>query len=138
MTAIPKPPKGSDLIRRRKIAKTIRDYEKEQKQIVRLRDRRCRWPHCENCRVYKPRLEVAHLTAKGSGGDHGTRSAADRMVLLDHLTHQGAGGLERHERKIVPLTDRGTFGPCEFWKWETGTGWYLVAKERAPFIYERD
>jgi hypothetical protein len=133
-----KPAKGSGLIDRREKRREIELHEEREKDAVRSDDKRCRWPHCENCRTYKPRLEVAHLDAKGFGGDHGLRSDRTQMILLDYLTHQGADGLEQHGRRIVTLTDRGTRGPCEFWKQDRVNGWYLVARESAPFCYERD
>jgi hypothetical protein len=111
----PKPAKGSSLIASRLKRTSIRMDERRVKAAVRARDKRCRWPQCQNCRDYKPRLEAAHLDPKGQGGDHGLRTSVDRLILLDHLTHQGADGLERHERKIEPLTDRGASGPCAFW-----------------------
>jgi hypothetical protein len=134
----PKPAKGSALIERKERRKDIEAREDAEKNAVRHDDGRCRWPHCENCRRYKPRLEVAHLNAKGFGGDHGLRSDRTQMILLDYLTHQGGDGLEQHGRRIVPLTERGTRGPCEFWRNDPRDGWYLVARETAPFAYERD
>lgn len=137
-----KPERGTALKERRTKRKTVRDHETDEKREVRLRDRKCRWPHCSNCRKWKPRLEVAHLDPKGQGGDHGVRTSADRMILLDYLTHQGADGLERHERKIEPLTKRGTNGPCAFfvkvWS-ETRKGesrWRCVGRERSIGILE--
>lgn len=138
-----KPARGSGLIARHKAKAETKAYEEAQKRDVRARDRRCRWPNCENCKQFKPRLEVAHLDAKGQGGDHGVRSAASMMILLDFLTHQGELGLERHERKIEPLTSRGTAGPCafyvKFWS-ETKKGewiWRCVGREVAIGILER-
>jgi len=135
MPSIPKPPKGSALIERKDKRKSVVSLEDAEKAKVRLRDKRCRWPHCANCRTYKPRLEVAHvIEAKKMGGDHGLRSAADQMMLLDCLTHYDQ---ERHRRMIVPLTADGTHGPCEFWAEDRDAQLYLVARESAPFQYER-
>jgi len=134
----PKPAKGSAWTERRDRRKAVEASEDAEKQTVRLRDRVCRWPQCGYCRSYKPRLEVAHIKAKGQGGDHGVRSTADQMILLCFLSHQGSDGLERHERDVRPLTSAGTNGPCEFWQRDALGTWYLVARERAPFVYERD
>ena len=138
--ALPKSPKGTVYKDARTRRKAIVAAEETAKQIVRRRDGRCRWPQCANCADFKPRLEVAHLDAKGFGGDHGTVSSPEQMILLDFLTHQsGVDSLEQHGRRIVPLTADGTSGPCEFWQQDQRTGeWYLVARERAPFLYERD
>lgn len=130
-----KPEKGTALIQRRKRQKAARADEDAAKDIVRARDVRCRWPHCENCRIYKPRLEVAHIQAKGAGGPN----VPENMMLLDYLTHQGGtSSLEQHGKRIEPLTAAGTNGPCEFWATDENDQWYLVARERAPFLYERD
>lgn len=136
--APPKPVKGSGLIERKTRAKDIKAFEDAEKDKVRARDKRCRWPHCQYCRAYKPRLEVAHLKAKGQGGDHGERSTADQMILLDFITHQGHDGLEQHRRRIVPLTPAGTNGPCDFYATGEDGRLFLVAREIAPFYYERD
>jgi hypothetical protein len=138
--ASPKPEKGSTLMESRERRKDIRRAEEDAKDEVRARDLRCRWPKCENCRHYKPRLEVAHWRPKGMGGDHGARSAANQMLLLDFLTHQsGPSSLEQHGRRIEVLDSvLGTAGPLEFWALDERGAWYLVARERAPFVYERD
>lgn len=136
--ACPKPSRGTSLIESRERRKAVVAFEEGEKDRVRARDKRCRWPQCENCKRYQPRLEVAHVRAKGQGGDHGTRSSADQMILLDFLTHQGDDGLERHQREIVPLTEKGTRGPCEFWATGEDGQLYLVAVEYAPFCYVRD
>lgn len=132
----PKPARGSFLIERRKRRKVVVAAEEAAKQETRTRDGRCRWPHCENCRLWKPRFEVAHvIRAKGMGGDHGTVSTRDKLMVLDFITH---GEEEKNEREVRPLTDRGTDGPCEFWRFTEADGWFLVARETAPFVYERD
>jgi hypothetical protein len=133
-----KPAKGTAHIARKERRMEIDTHEEREKDAVRFDDKRCRWPHCENCRRYRPRLEVAHLDAKGFGGDHGLRSDRTQMILIDYLTHQGADGLEQHGRRIEPLTALGTRGPCEFWRKDERGDWFLVARELAPFVYERD
>ena len=136
--APPKPAKGSGLIERKTRRKAEVAFEDTEKAKVRKRDGRCRWPRCEACKRFKPRLEVAHVKAKGMGGDNGQRSTADQMILLDYLTHQGANGLEQHGLKIQPLTKAGTDGPCDFWAQDVSGHWFLVAREVAPFVYEKD
>jgi hypothetical protein len=131
-----KPEKGSGFIARKQKRKDLVKAEDAAKAIVRADDKICRWPKCENCRAYKPPLEVAHVVrAKGMGGDHGTVSTPADMMLLDKLTHAQQ---ETHRKDVVALTDRGTRGPCEFWATDENDRMYLVARESAPFIYERD
>lgn len=120
-----KKPKGSYLIERREKRKKAKAFEEGEKRKVRTRDVRCRWPSCEYCREFKPRLEVAHLNDKGMGGDHGLRSTADQMLLLCFLIHQGPRSLHSGDRRIEPLTERGTDGPCLFLELKEA-GWCVV------------
>lgn len=110
--ALQKPEKGSCWKQGRDRRKKVKATEDAEKDKVRARDKFCRWPHCENCRVYKPRLEVAHVVAKGMGGDHGTKSTADQMILVDWLTHQsGNDSLEQHGREYLVAIEASVGGP---------------------------
>lgn len=116
----------------RRTART--SVERREKALVRARDRVCRWPRCE-CKTWKmplslARLEVAHLTNKGMGGDHGLRSTADQMILLCYSRHQGIVSLHSGHLRIVPLTRRGTAGPCRF-QVMSGGQWRTMGAERA-------
>ncbi len=124
----------SHWLKGRKRRKAVMDHEERQKTLVRKRDRICRWPKCPRCTQWHPPLEVAHIVAKGMGGDHRTRSTSDQMLLLDRLTHQEH---EQHRLEVRPVTSTGTDGPCEFWA-QGKDGWSLVAREVAPFVYARD
>lgn len=136
--APPKPPKG-EYDRKRKDARKeiVAAEEKVKAQVKALDHYQCRWPRCEYCRRYKPRLEAAHvIRAKGMGGDHGTVTTIHHLMTLDFMTH---GEQERGDRDVIPLdTEQGTRGPCEFWKKGEDGEMFLVARETAPFIYERD
>jgi len=133
--ALPKPAKGTALIERKQRRKAIEAFEDREKQIVRVRDRKCRWPRCPHCKAFRPRLEVAHVIAKGAGGS----SEAANMMLLDFLTHQGGPtSLEQHGRKIEPLTADGANGPCSFWISDGVGGWVLVGEETSIGVYRRD
>lgn len=131
--------KGDAWVERRARRDAMAEYEDREKTKVRKRDLRCRWPHCANCLAHRPPLDVAHVCgAKGMGGDHGTRSSAQQMMLIDHVTHLATGGIEQHGKWVEPLTPEGTDGPCEFWQRDAHGRPFLVARELAPFIYERD
>jgi hypothetical protein len=81
-----KEPRGAYQAEREARKRKRRTFEDEQKDLVRTRDgKRCRWPHCPHRRL---RTEVAHLRAKGMGGDHGLRSTADQMLVLCVAHHQ--------------------------------------------------
>lgn len=129
--------KGEDhYARGRRIRKEVADFEDAEKTRVRRLDKRCRWPSCQHCRSNTSlMLHVAHvIEAKGMGKPSKQESTADRMMLLDALTHIDQ---ERGRKDVRPLTDAGTRGPCEFWEKRAGE-WHMVAKETAPFLYDRD
>jgi hypothetical protein len=134
-----KPIKGDALLRRKEDRRELVKQEDEQKDIARFRDKRCRYPHCPFCKRFKDLVpQAAHVVqAKGMSGDRtGERSTADKLMLLCPPIHARQ---ERHEIDVVPLTPDGTWGPCEFWKEDPTTREkFLVARETAPFIYERD
>ena len=120
--ANPKPARGSARLERHLKRRAIEQLERHEKTKVRRRDRgRCRWPSCEHM-VYRPPLEVAHLDAKGMGGDHGIRSRSDQMILLCQSHHRGSTSLHSGDLRIRPLTDRGTDGPCAFLRRATSHG----------------
>jgi len=130
-------PKPLAIERHEKRAKRT-SHEKSEKEKVRRRDRHCRWPSCE-CRALKIAAnveEVAHLEAKGMGGDKlGIRTQASKMMLLCHLVHQGPNSLHSGDKRIAPLTAAGTDGPCAF-DVRTKTGqWVELARETAIGVY---
>jgi hypothetical protein len=144
-----KPPRGQYKAEQKAKKAEARSFEDEQKDMVRKRDgKRCRWPFCRHRRVA---LHVAHLVAKGMGGDPtGERSMADKMIQLCEPHHlwdpqegHPDGCLEHHQLAIEPLTDRGTDGPCVFKRVRivtTATGmeelWFEVARERSVGVLD--
>lgn len=106
------------------LQKAPRGDETREKAKVRKRDRWCRRPNCLNCATFHPPLHVAHWRAKGMGGDKGTRSTADQMLLLDERSHL----LEQETHKLlVVIVDerRGTAGPLDFFRvQDDGTQFY--------------
>lgn len=125
-----KPAKGTALLERRSNRAKAKTFEASEKAKVRKRDRGCRWPGCD-CRKQNIRTEVAHLHAKGSGGDHGVRSTADQMIELCVLRHQGSPSLHSGDLKIEPQTAVGTDGPCDFFARNEAGVFEMVAHERS-------
>lgn len=107
------------------------EAEVDAKQEVRARDGRCRWPFCP-CQdapfLPESALEVSHCLAhKGMGGDPLLlRTQRHLMILVCQNVHQGTDGIDKGRRKVVPLTERGTDGPCECFQLEPGEAgrWY--------------
>lgn len=119
MGALPKPAKGTATKERRKKARARKGIESANMIAVRNEDQVCRFPFCA-CRhePFAPTsiLEVAHLYHRGMGGDpSGARSTPDKLILLCRGKHQELPvSLHKGTLKIVPLTDKGTRGPCRF------------------------
>jgi hypothetical protein len=100
---------------------------------------RCRWPHCD-CRKIKQPMDGAHLDAKGMGGNpKGDRHDPRNIITLCREVHRtGRKSLHSGDRRITPLTEDGTRGPCLFEMTDEHGRWFVVAEEREPFIYIRD
>jgi hypothetical protein len=123
--AIPKGPHSQP----EKVAKRAKrvNSERSAKEQVRARDgRRCRVPGCRD-QAKGWRLEVAHLSDKGMGGDHGTRSKRHLMICLCYPHHQGQDGYSLHNERlrIEPETSEGADGPCKF-SVHKESGWDVV------------
>lgn len=89
--------------------------EDRNKQAVRRRDKRCRFPMC-GCRKLKIQPHVAHLEHKGMGGNpEGDRSQPEKMILVCACRHrENAVSLDRGTLACVPLTADGTAGPVKW------------------------
>ena len=129
--------RGAAVLERLEKRKVTKSAEEAEKRKVRQRDRVCRWPRCQHVKD-DVRLEVSHLVSKGMGGDKGIRSTADQMVLLCYLHHQGPESLHSADLFIEAETERGSDGALAFWKLDADGRRFLVAREIAPFTYERD
>ncbi len=103
--------KGVTAKKRATKAQEQKKYERNAKDLVRERDHRaCRWPSCN-----ERGTDVAHLTHKGMGGDpKSLRTQAQSMILFCKTHHQGTNGLDQGKLSVVPMTPKGTSGPCEF------------------------
>lgn len=113
---------------------------KAKKQAKAMDQGRCRWPQCgcKGSTTTRP-LEGAHLKAKGMGGNpDGSRNDPRNLLTLCFDRHQGPMSLHSGDLKVIPLTEDGTRGPCEFWSTDEQGIQFLVAREREPFVYERD
>jgi hypothetical protein len=135
--ALQKPQRGASLLARREKRSAIRAHETTEKAKVRQRDgdHVCRLvPHCRE----REKHETAHLDDKGMGGDHGNRTTADRMIRACFWHHQGAWSLHSKDLRVDYLTDQGTDGEIEVWGRDDGGQWFLVKRESAVGVTERD
>lgn len=132
-----KPAKGSLTLERREKRAQIRTHEKDQKALVVQRDgaKNCRLvPHCPE----REKFETAHLDDKGMGGDHGLRTVADRMIRSCIFHHQGARSLHSKDLKVEYLSDQGTNGAIAVWARDERGKWFLLKRETACNVTERD
>jgi hypothetical protein len=121
--------------------------ERDNKALVRRRDRmHCRWPLC-GCGKLGLALEVSHDTHKGIGGDPtGKRSQTELMILFCRRRHREAifsrhagnlrtryltefrnNGPVAFEAKRVDLVKHGLLDEC----FDNSQEWIELARERS-------
>jgi hypothetical protein len=107
-----KPPKGTAAKARQSRRAAIERAELKAKRLAKERDGyRCR--RCGSMGYWLP-VEAAHLTSKGMGGDHGTRSALPSdYVTLCWECHQGPLSVHSGDIRILCGPERGD-GPVTF------------------------
>lgn len=123
--------------KRDKAKAEIRNKEKEQKALVVKRDgsHYCRLiPQCDE----KIQFETAHLEDKGMGGDHGLRTDAAIMVRSCYFHHRGNWSLHSNDLRVEYLTNEKANGPIQIWGRMSTGEWYLVGREKAVGVWERD
>lgn len=116
MTLLPKPSRTARKLAQKEARASRVKHEKDQKALVRRRDKKCRFPFC-GCKGLGLALHVSHEEAhKGMGGDPGLeRSWSSQMLLLCSHRHQD-GIISRHRGNLrtEPVTERGADGPVKF------------------------
>lgn len=92
----------------------------------------CRWTGCE---FWKKGVivDAAHVVqAAGMGGDPTmVRSQRWHKMRVCRTHHRGPVSLHSGDLRVVPLTDKGTDGPCEFQQRnpKSAHGWETVGGE---------
>lgn len=133
-----KGPRVSTKERRRRKTAPLRTAERKNKNKVRQRDVRCRFPLCK-CHAFGLALHVAHLSHKGMGGDPtGERSQPELMILLCIRRHrESAISIDKGTLECQPLTAAGTAGPVSWWLKLRDGEWWELAREWKPHAIER-
>ena len=76
------------------------------------------WARDGGCRVFGclswNALEMAHLKAKGMGGDRGIRTTTRNCAMVCHEHHQGTRSLHSGHIKWRALSNKGADGPLCF------------------------
>lgn len=135
-----KPARGSAILAREAIEAEADKLEREQKGAAKKRDGRCRWPEAHKCRGGE--LEAAHIVDASRGGEMDARNL---VTLCPWYHRRGPESIHGKQLKIeVEEDDRGAWGPLSFWR-QTGEFdelgqpvYFLIARETAPFVLERD
>lgn len=122
--------KGPTARRRAAKAGRLKRAENKNKQIVRERDRKCRFPLCP-CHRFGLFLEVSHCEHKGMGGDPtGERSLPERMIYVCNWRHKESPvSIDKKKLRAMPLTAAGTDGPVA-WEARVDDEWTELARER--------
>jgi hypothetical protein len=132
-----KSPKGTTLLKSRERKAATKAHEATEKAKVVKRDgmKACRLvPTCQE----REKFETAHLDDKGMVGYHGIRTTADRMIRSCFWHHQGVWSLHSNDLRVDCLTDAGTDGPVEVWGRDDNGQFYLLKRETAVNVVERD
>ncbi len=119
-------------VRERRLKKMAVDLaEKQNKALVRKRDKRCRFPLCE-CQKWRRRAEVSHREHKGPGGDpKGIRSGTENMILLCVCRHrENRVSIHQGNLRWDPNTNAGANGSIRWYELH-GKAWILLATEKA-------
>lgn len=134
-----KPARGSAILAREEVAAAMEAIERREKAIAKKRDGHCRWPEKHTCRGGE--LEAAHIVDASLGG---AMDAANLVTFCPWIHRRGPESIHGKQLKVETETERGAFGALSFWR-QTGEfddlgqpTYFLVAREIAPFIYERD
>lgn len=127
-----KPARGSYVLEREKNRAEAADIERKAKAKAKRRDGRCRWPEPHKC---LGGLESAHIVDASLGGAMATENL---VTLCAWLHRRGPESIHGKHIKIEKETTDGADGALSFWRRLLSGEWYLVARERSPFILERD
>jgi hypothetical protein len=135
----PKPSRGARILAKEEADARDLKIEREAKGEAKKRDGRCRWPEKHKCRGGD--LEAAHIEDASTGG---LMEPANLVTLCPWYHRRGPESIHGKQIKVEKETEHGAIGPLSFWR-QTGEfdelgqpTYYLVARETAPFVYERD
>jgi hypothetical protein len=134
--AFMKPPKGSYKLEREKAKTALKSSEQAEKTKVRIRDGAAYCRLVPRCRF--DQHETAHIFSKKMGGDHGKRSIAALMLRSCWYHHRGPWSLHSSDLRVEFLTERKADGPIATWGLDEQGREYLVGRESAVGIWERD
>lgn len=115
----PKPMRGDAMLARRARRAELTKHEAAEMDAAKKRDRGCRWPGCPFVRMNLT-LHAAHLVHRGMGGNPaGDRTTRAGLITFCSRHH---GMFDRVDIDVLPRTERGTDGPCDYYVTSPHTG----------------
>ncbi len=132
-TSLQKPERGTRILEREQAQATARTIEKREKGAAKKRDGRCRWPEHHTCRGGE--LEAAHIVDASLGG---AMDAANLVTLCPWIHRRGPESIHGKQLKVECETERGAHGPLSFWRRGEDGEFYMVKRETAPGVIEKD
>jgi hypothetical protein len=129
----PKPPRGSRVLEREIERARAKVLDRIEAKKAKQRDGRCRWPEKHTCRFA---LEAAHILDASLGG---SPEAFNRVTFCGWIHRRGPESIHGKQLRVTVEDERiGAWGALAFWRQGADGEYYLVAREIAPFRYERD
>lgn len=133
LRAVEKPQRGARVLAKVNADAEADALEKREKAASKKFDGyRCRWPEAHVCRFA---LESAHIKHASLGGEMDRKNL---VTLCAWLHRRGPETQQYGQLKIEPETPAGAQGPLAFYRQTLDGSYYLVRRELAPFVYERD
>lgn len=138
--ARPKPMRGSSILERAEKRATAKAEEREAIATHKAwASYRCRWPEAHKCRGG---MEGMHVRDKSLLGANVPENIA---CLCMWLHRSGPESIHGKQLRIeIEQPSLGTYGPLSFWRQTDEFDalgqsiYYCVARERSPYVLERD
>lgn len=129
----PKPLRGQRVLDKEAADAKALTHEIDVKKAVRARDIRCRWPEKHKCRLG---YECAHVLDASLGGE----MVVENLILVCAWIHRrGPESIHGKQLRVDVDAIHPVYGPLfTFWKQDEAGVYYLIARETAPFVFERD
>lgn len=123
----PKPERGGHVLKREEKRHAYEDELDAAKKSAKQRDLfLCRWPEKHKCRGL---LEGAHIVDASLGGEP---VRGNLISFCAWIHRRGPRTIHSKHLKVEPETDRGSDGPCAFYRRETlDEPWSCVGVETA-------
>lgn len=136
LVAIKKPVKGEAWLKAKSVRADRVAAEQKAMKLAKKLDGGCRYPLCEY-KTKKPRIDAAHQHHRGMGGNpSGDRTTSDQIISLCFIDH---AAYDRGDIDFEPLTDKGTRGPCAWYRVnkETGSMEHIATEKSVSYLETR-